>query len=164
MDSAMGTIARRTCFLIILVILSGCGGGAGEPGSATPPVNVNNPNELSPAEPAPAESASIVPMTFKVSIGDTSDDAEEFSDGQMRLHSTDLEFVEDPNSGFEQSVGLRFQLNVPPNSTITDAYIQFTVDESSSTQTDLTVRGEKTENAAPFMETDFNISNRAATW
>jgi len=67
-------------------------------------------------------------------------------------------------------VGLRFNnVSIPNGATIAGAYIQFTVDETSSGVTTLDLRGEAADNAATFTTTSFNISSRprtiaAVTW
>ena len=65
--------------------------------------------------------------------GVTADDAEQhLSDGNVNTSSSDLEFIYDkggtPDTG-DQMIGLRFEnVAVPPNRTVTSAYIQFTGD------------------------------------
>ncbi len=90
------------------------------------------------------------------------DDAEErVSDGRVNTSSSDLELVDD---GGLQTVGIRFRnLRIPQGATITNAYLEFTVDRTDSGATDLTIFGEATDSAAIFLSTDFNISNRITT-
>jgi len=90
------------------------------------------------------------------------DDAEErVSNGDMYIDSSDLELTED---GHEQIVGIRFRsINIPQGATITNAYIQFQVDESSSTNTNLHIYGEDTDNSSYFSNRNHNISSRDRT-
>ena len=76
--------------------------------------------------------------TVNIRISDGNDDAEEdVNDGDMHFTSTDLEMVHD---SVDQIVGLRFRnITIPQGSSITNAYIQFTTDEVSTSATDLTI-------------------------
>ena len=59
---------------------------------------------------------------------------------------------------------MRFnELNVPQGATITNAYIQFQVDESSKESTNLIIQGEASNNAVTFSTTNNNISSRPKT-
>jgi hypothetical protein len=95
------------------------------------------------------------------------DDVEESSTGKMYLNSNDLELVYDGNN---QVVGIRFsKVNIPKGATITNAYIQFSVDEASSQATALSIQGEANPNSASFTTKTHNISSRlrtfkSATW
>ncbi len=61
-------------------------------------------------------------------------------------------------------VGMRFlNVGIPFGATINSAFIDFTVDETGTTATSLTIRGEDADNPAIFVTTAFNISNRTAT-
>jgi hypothetical protein len=89
------------------------------------------------------------------------DDVEESSTGIMYLDSTDLELI---NAGNNQVVGIRFEgINIPKGATITNAYLQFKVDETSSTTTKLSIQGEASSNAPTFTKTAHNISSRPKT-
>lgn len=89
------------------------------------------------------------------------DDVEESSSGWIYLDSTDLELVYDANL---QKVGLRFTgLNLPAGAVITNAYIRFTVDETSSESMSLQIQGEASPNAAAFTETTGDVSSRLRT-
>jgi len=60
-----------------------------------------------------------------------------------------------------QIVGIRFaNVMIPQGATLSSAYIQFTVDETGSGATTLTIQGENVANAATFMEANFDLSNR----
>ena len=105
-------------------------------------------------------------QSFQRQIQSSSDDAEEKFDGSsVTTSSSDIELVYDSwNSQGLQTVGLRFDnIAIPSNSLITNAYIQFTADESSSGTMTMTINGEDNANAAPFSATANNISGRATT-
>jgi hypothetical protein len=99
--------------------------------------------------------AEIQTLTSRVSSA--TDNAEERADGSMYLTSSDLELISD--NGNRQTVGIRFpNLSIPENATVTKAYIQFKVDETSSESTQLTIYGENMDNASAFANTMHNIS------
>ncbi|MGB5553697.1 MAG: GEVED domain-containing protein, partial [Flavobacteriaceae bacterium] len=100
-------------------------------------------------------------ITTQVSQG--SDDAEErVSNGNMDLTSSDLELTSD--GGTNQLVGIRFQnISIPQGTTIVSASIQFTTDETDAGNTSVTIRGEDTNNASMFVNSNNNISNRTLT-
>jgi len=98
-------------------------------------------------------------VTSRVSTGN--DDAEEASNGTMDLNSTDLELVQE---GSTQTVGMVFRgLDIPQGATIMEAKLQFATDETSSTATNLVIRGEDTNSAVGFNSVNNNISSRAKT-
>jgi hypothetical protein len=104
-------------------------------------------------------------VTFEKRISADSDDAEESSDGGVDNGSSDLELMRDGSD--VQQVGLRWTgVTIPVGATITNAYVQFTVDESGSVPITLKVQGQLhgTNNPATFNESDNNISNRARTF
>lgn len=89
------------------------------------------------------------------------DDVEESSTGSMYINSSDLELVYD---GSNQIVGMRFSgVSVPKGATITNAYIQFKVDETSSGVTKVSIQGEARPNALAFSNTKRNVSTRLRT-
>jgi len=92
----------------------------------------------------------------------SADDAEERLDtGAVSLGSSDLELV---TEAAPQLVGIRFRdVQVPSGVTIGRAYVQFTVDETSSGPTALTIHGQDTDNAAAFATQAGNISARQTT-
>ena len=96
-------------------------------------------------------------------IVQASDDAEElFSDGSIDLNSSDLELGSD--GGDVQIIGMRFQnIEIPQGTTILDAYIQFTVDETDSGPTSVTLFGQDIDNAPAFTGSPGNISGRTST-
>jgi len=94
-------------------------------------------------------------------INSSSNDAEEYN-GRVSLSSSDLELTQDGNK--QQIVGLHFSsLNIPKNATITKAYLQFEVDETSSEATSLIIHGEKSTDALTFTSSSNNISARSKT-
>jgi len=96
-------------------------------------------------------------------VSASSDDAEEQA-GPADLTSSDLELALDPNLGL-QTIGMRFNnLNIPQGAVITNAYIQFTVDETvNDDPCNLTIYGEAHDNAPTFASITNNIKSRART-
>ncbi|MEM7205823.1 MAG: PKD domain-containing protein, partial [Planctomycetota bacterium] len=89
-------------------------------------------------------------------------DAEEkLSNGYMRVTNPDLELTID--RGFQQLIGLRLPVDVPPGSHISDAYVQFHVDEVDSAPTNLTIRAEATGTPAPITSARADLSSRPKT-
>jgi hypothetical protein len=100
--------------------------------------------------------------SLAIQISDGDDDAEELS-GDVNLNSSDLELVEE-NSSNNQTVGLRFNnLNIPNGAMISNAYIQFTADETQSQTTNLTIHGDDIDNSPIFTTISSNVSNRTTT-
>lgn len=102
-------------------------------------------------------------VTVTAQVSNNNDDAEErVSNGNISRGSSDLELVFDGNN--QQLVGVRFlNVNVPAGVLITNAYIQFTVDETDSGAANVVVRGEANANPARFGNDDGDISNRPLT-
>jgi hypothetical protein len=66
--------------------------------------------------------------------------------------------------GSDQTVGMRFTgVVIPAGATISDAYVQFQVDEANSGTTSLTIRGQATDNATAFSGGSGSISSRSRT-
>jgi Tfp pilus tip-associated adhesin PilY1 len=99
-------------------------------------------------------------VNIRVSQG--SDDAEESSSGTVNATgSSDLELVYD---GSNQTVGIRFQhVSIPKNATITNAYLEFEIDEAGSDATNLTIHGQAHDNPSEFIASNNNISGRTIT-
>jgi len=94
-------------------------------------------------------------------VSTSSDDAEESATGNINLNSTDLELVQENST---QTVGMLFRgLNIPQGANIVEAILQFTADETSSSTTDLVIRGHDTNSASGFTSVNNNISNRTTT-
>ncbi len=114
--------------------------------------------------PAPSEvicDNAAVCRIVEVQVSSGSDDAEEYASGEMKLTSSDLELTYDRSN---QVVGIRFnQVEIPQGATITNAYIQFQVDETNSNYTYLTIQGEDINNAKTFTSESWNISSRPLT-
>jgi hypothetical protein len=93
-----------------------------------------------------------------------SDDAEQQASGAVDLTSSDIELVNDGSSN-SQTDGLRFtNITVPSGATISNAYIQFQVDEvTTATPVNLTVRGELSPNPGTFTTATNNVSSRPNT-
>lgn len=101
------------------------------------------------------------PPTVTSTISTGNDDAEEASDGNMNLNSTDLELVQENST---QTVGMVFRgMNIPQGANILEAKLQFTTDETSSQTTNLVIRGEDINSASGFTSINNNISSRAKT-
>ncbi len=99
----------------------------------------------------------------EVAVIDGNDDAEEEDDGDMYITSTDLELVRDGSRG-NQTIGIRFQdVQVPAGSLITNAYLLFETDETTSEETNVTIRGEAIANAPAFTSSNSDISSRTQT-
>ncbi len=90
------------------------------------------------------------------------DDGEEHvGTGDVTLSSTDLEMTFDD---VEQLVGLRFtNLPIPNGETIIRAWIQFTADETQSDSTNLTIRGQASDDVPVFVSSLFSLSSRPRT-
>jgi len=92
-------------------------------------------------------------------VSAASDDAEEDSSGVVSLNSTDLEFIQDRTK--TQIVGMRFpDLQVPQGAAITNAFLEFHVDEESGGGIDLVIAAEVAANALTFTAENENVSNR----
>ncbi len=99
---------------------------------------------------------------LEVEIAVGSDDAEERDGGGISLTSGDIEMVFD--RGSNQTVGLRWAgVNIPQGATITDAWVQFQVDEVNTETTNLTIQGQAADNPSTFTSTAFSISTRPRT-
>ncbi|WP_428741618.1 Ig-like domain-containing protein [Tenacibaculum sp.] len=104
-----------------------------------------------------------VSKTITSVINGSNDDAEEYqSSGTMYMNSSDLELVYDGSSKGNQHIGMLFRnLSIPANATITDAYIQFTTDETNSGSTSLTVKVQDSSNAPDITTQSYNITLRS---
>lgn len=123
-------------------------------------------NRSEPSTPVEATTpAAPTTATLERSVAASSDDAEEASGGAVSLNSSDLELVFDSSSTGNQTVGMRFtNVALPPGATITDAYVQFEVDEvSTGSPVSLLVQGEASLNPPTFTTTARNVSGRPRT-
>ena len=100
--------------------------------------------------------------SIEVAISTGNDDVEERQNGDLYTDSSDLELVYDAHSsGGYQVIGLRFRsLALPKNVTITSAYLQFTADESNSTNTELEISLHDNSNSPAFSNSN-KVSNRS---
>lgn len=104
---------------------------------------------------------------LQVRISSSTDDAEErgtnatSSPGRMDITSSDIELMNDGGDG-DQFVGLRFPgITIPSGAIITNAYVQFTVDETDNSSGTVIIKAEDTDNGKTFSATDFDISSRS---
>jgi hypothetical protein len=112
---------------------------------------------VSDPEPTPEPTPEPSPILVYTEIAASSDDAEESQTGGMYLDSSDLELIQEEN---DQTVGIRYSLDIPKSATIQEAYLQFSVDEVSNTATSLQIQSEKSDDAALFTATANDISSR----
>lgn len=105
-------------------------------------------------------------QSLQVQINSSSDDAEErganatSGTGTIDLTSSDLELVADGNNG-DQYVGMRFAgINLPQGAFITNAYIQFTVDEDDANPGSVIFKVEDSDSTSTFSGASFDISSR----
>jgi len=97
-------------------------------------------------------------------IADGNADVEEYESGEMYMGSTDLEFTEDPDAIGAQTIGLHFEnIQLDADATISEVYLQFTTDEVSTGDVDLTISAEAVANASEFATTDFHLSQKTLT-
>ena len=100
--------------------------------------------------------------TFEKRVVSGLDDVEQNASGSMYINSSDLELVKDGTN--VQTVGIRFTgIDIPKGAIITNAYIQFQVDEVSTVATSLAIRGEDADTAAAFTSVANNVSSRPST-
>jgi len=101
----------------------------------------------------------------EIRIANGDDDVEENGkNGNMYLNSSDLELVYDRSYTGNQIIGLRFtNIFLPPGATITNAYVQFTADETRNTNGNKLIRAESTNNSTPYLNQKYNLSNRPTT-
>ncbi len=97
-------------------------------------------------------------------ITSSHDDAEEYLDnanqGEMHIWSSDLELTKD--GSHKQMIGLRFRnITIPKGATITNATIQFQVDETKPCNgKKVKIFTQKNNNASEFNSNTNNLSNR----
>ena len=108
-----------------------------------------------------AQYATCTPQWDSWRVAAGADDAEQnFS--VVTIDSSDLELVRD--SIVNQTVGIRFQgVGIPPGGTIVEAYLDFTTDETDSGATSITIEGELSADAAAYVETGNDITDRSRT-
>jgi hypothetical protein len=105
---------------------------------------------------------------IEVKIAADADDVEEdVGPGTIDTGSSDLEMpYENTGQGNPQIVGLRFTgIAIPQGATITDAWLQFGVDETKggTEPVNLLIEGELSPNPAAFTSALNNVSSRSTT-
>ncbi len=150
-------LRHRTPFLLFLSALVAC-----QSDTTGPLRGGESPSSDQPT--APTTAVTMNPdgsITLEVRVAASTDDAEQQADQSMYLTSSDLELVYD---GGDQTVGMRFTgVAIPQGTSISDAHVQFQVDETPSGPTSLTIHGEATDDAVTFGAADSDISNRDTT-
>ena len=103
-----------------------------------------------------------ITASTKVS-GSTQDAEEKVSNGSVNITSSDLELCREGSA--PQIIGIRFNNpGIPRSSEITNAYIQFTVDETNNANPcNISIWGEVSENPASYTTATNNISSRTKT-
>lgn len=109
-----------------------------------------------------------VPYTppFEVRVSGSSNDAEQniTTGAAVYYNNGDLDLGRFSTNGDQSNVGLRFQnIQVPPGSTITNAYIEFTALGGTAGAMSVSIAGENVDDAATFTATANNISGRTKT-
>ncbi|NBG66478.1 alkaline phosphatase PhoX [Acidiluteibacter ferrifornacis] len=112
-----------------------------------------------------AEAAELIvyyslPQQTTFSIASSSDDAEQsLVSGAMDITSSDIEITTEND---DQAMGLRFTgINIPQGSTILNAYIQFQVDEVTTTgNVDVAILVEDAVNPSTYLNSVNNIAGR----
>ncbi len=100
-------------------------------------------------------------VILDIPVVDSNDDAEERSTGKVSVTSSDLELVDD---SVNQTIGLRFRnVSIPENTLISNAYIQFHVDEVSVDYAGLAIRGDYSGDALAFSTTPGDVTSRPKT-
>ncbi len=106
-----------------------------------------------------------ISMFFDIQINSGNNDVEENGrNGRMYNNSSDIELVRDRSYTGNQIIGLRYeQIYLPSSAVITNAYIQFTVDETRNRQGTVVISGEASSNSSPFTTSAYNVSSRNQT-
>ena len=108
--------------------------------------------------------------TIEVRVAGGNDDAEEITAvdgdnaiGYMDLGSSDLELCTETEN-VPQIVGMLFRdVQIPVGATITNAYVQFHVDDDNEEVIALTIYGAKEANTGDIQDVAFNLSSRPTT-
>ncbi len=104
------------------------------------------------------DSPIVFENTITSAIQSSIDDVEQTSSGRISTTSSDIELVDLAN-GSPQLVGLRFpQLGLPAGATVTESWIQFTVDEVSVDPASIDIAVADADDAAPFATTSNALS------
>ncbi len=149
-----------------------CGGQAmafvvsGESGSRRTAVAYDGDTSVAPTlhisyDPDSGNDGGCINQLFQAQVVSGGDDVEERSDTSIYTDSSDLELVQD---GGTQTVGIRFRnVRIPKDTTIVSAELIFTVDETNSGDTSLTIKGEAADDSGAFSTSDGDVSNRDTT-
>ena len=122
---------------------------------------VNKPSISSERESDNSTAVTSDTAIFRTKVANGLDDAEEKSHGGVNLDSSDLELIYDDGN---QQVGIRFTgVNIPTKAKIKNAYIELTVDETSTQETNLIIEAQNADNNTFFSSTKNNISLRPKT-
>ncbi|TWT33944.1 Regulatory protein BlaR1 [Posidoniimonas corsicana] len=102
------------------------------------------------------------PVTVRVAVQTTSDDAEEnVSTGEVMVASRDLDFFYDKQQEMHPLVGVRFcGLNIPRGARLLSARIVFVGDELPAGMPRLSIMCQQDPNARTFLKRPFDISDR----
>ncbi len=106
-----------------------------------------------------------LPGILDVWVESSFDDVEQsLTDGTMYINSTDIELGNDPGTLGDQAEGLRFQnVLVPQGARITQAYMEFVVDEISSGPAKVEIRAQDINDAPAFSTEIFDVTDRELT-
>ena len=100
-------------------------------------------------------------QTFETRISVGRDDVEQIGSGRVRRGDSDLDLGGETDI---VAVGLRFAaIDIPQGATITAAYLQFQVDETSAGASTLVIHGHDTDNAGTFRFFGGDVTGRNAT-
>ena len=132
--------------------------------TTVPPTATAQPTNTPATQPQPTTTVVAPPSTtgsIDVRVSSGADDVEEKSSGGMYVSSSDLELIYDTST---QLVGIRFTgVKIPKGATITNAYIQFRVNDVSTQSITLAISGEASANPAAFVSVSRNVSKRIRT-
>ena len=107
------------------------------------------------------------PGSVDVRVNSSANDAEQRTTGAVITNDNDLDFFNEQGGGNSYShVGVRFtNLAIPVGATITNAYIEFTANDStvSSGSPTFTIRGQNADDTAIFTTVSNNIGSRPTT-
>ncbi|MEM7291966.1 MAG: lamin tail domain-containing protein, partial [Pseudomonadota bacterium] len=133
----------------------------GASGTAESASEVNSEEaDADPSDNTDSENTELVgdSVTLEQHISTTDGDAEQRLDGQVLLHSYDLEMAELDD---KQIVGLRFEnLAIPQGSVIENAYLQFTAEENEIETSSLTIYTQAGHADSPFQRRRNDLSMR----
>ena len=102
------------------------------------------------------------PVTVTLAVSQSSDDAEQnLSTNSVNITNSSLELTTDSAN---QQIGIRFQrVTLPKGAKVSNAYVTFYANSSTSTTTNLVFNGEAVANASTFTTSSRNITNRVKT-